>query len=464
MASTPRALSKRIVSDDALERLNAVGDTRSLSPEQASRILKKGLAHWDRKLRNHCAVELVERLHGGAASTLIPLRAAGRVYASCSSDRLLRNVDEKLVRYLRRAQKSSDATGELARGLLRAIAQTQETGAEETTVGKENEYVEDESEETTVGEEDESVDEESGGRDSGGPWEPLFDDIEPLGLVNERTQEFLFGVWCRSGDFHELYRVTTIPKRSGGERSIEEPAAALKIFQRKLLVEYLEKPALHDACHGFRKGFSIATNAKPHTGKPVVINLDMKDFFPTVSAARVYGLFRSLGFEDRALRFVTDACVFQGRIPQGAPTSPMIANLVCRRLDARLTGLAKKIGGAYTRYADDMTFSGGETIVRYIPVIKSIIEAEGFFVSLPKLRIHRQGRRQDVTGLTVNSKVSVPRAIRRRLRAAVHQFMENGKAEWKGHEIGMSELRGHINYVTSIQPEVGEKLRKRLKK
>jgi RNA-directed DNA polymerase len=443
VADSPRKLSKLIVSPNRDDRFRALEGTRFLSPEQATRVLKKGLLHWDRKFRNYCAKELAEHLHGGAASILIPLRAAGRLFASSSTSLLLTNEDEKLIRYLRLTFKRQDAVGELARGLYLLTSHGKPIVARK--------------------EESETSEDVPASESPDLTWEWVTSEIPPLGFVSNRIIPFLYGIWIRSGDFSELYRVTSIPKRSGGQRTIEEPAAALKIFQRKFLAEYLNKLSLHAACHGFRKGHSIATNASPHTNKEVVINLDIKDFFPTISSARVYGLFRSVGFEDQALRFVTDACVFRGHLPQGAPTSPMIANLVCRRLDARMAGLAKVMEGDYTRYADDMTFSGSEKIVKYIPLIKSIVEDEGFVVSMPKLRIFRQGSRQDVTGLTVNKMVSVPRAIRRRLRAAIHQFGGNGIAKWKGNEIGLPELLGHINYISSIQPDVGGKFRAELK-
>ena len=184
-----------------------------------------------------------------------------------------------------------------------------------------------------------------------------------------------------------------IPKKTGGTRRISAPMPRLKHAQRWILDNLLDKVALHDAAHGFRKQRSIVSNARPHVGADIVLNLDLKDFFPTLEYKRIRGAFRGLGYGEAAATIFAlltsepevDEVELDGqtfyvangarRLPQGAPTSPAITNIVCRRMDARLASAAAKLGFTYTRYADDLTFSGPRTAntgamldrVRFIP-------------------------------------------------------------------------------------------------
>jgi RNA-directed DNA polymerase len=225
----------------------------------------------------------------------------------------------------------------------------------------------------------------------------------------------------------------------------------------------IRKP-LHRSCHGFRRKKSIITNAKPHTGKNVLINIDLKDFFPSISGGRVYGIFTSLGFDNEVARFLTRITTYKNSLPQGAPTSPALANLVCRRLDSRLAGLSKRLKARYTRYADDMTFSGKENIITAIPLIRQIIKDEGFMVAEKKARIVRKGNRQEVTGLTVNKKVSIPRHLRRRIRAVIHRLSLNREITWKGKNLSLASLQGHISYLNAVHPELAQKYRSQFPK
>jgi hypothetical protein len=169
----------------------------------------------------------------------------------------------------------------------------------------------------------------------------------------------------------------TIPKRDGRERDICAPKKQLRWVQRQIHEQILKKVAAHDAAHGFIEGRSTVTNAALHRGAALVLKFDLTDFFPTIHFHRVMGLFASLGYYVGDTKFgsgddfkqvaptLARLCCYtpdprqwgNAVLPQGAPTSPAISNLVCRRLDARLTGLATRHGGVYTRYADDLAFS-----------------------------------------------------------------------------------------------------------
>lgn len=294
-----------------------------------------------------------------------------------------------------------------------------------------------------------------------------FENLAEILHMEESLLCQLYGQWERFDE--EFYQEFSIPKKNGGDRTIHAPVAFLKAIQRHIKENILDEHPLSGSAHGFVKGKSIVTNAKTHVGQRVVINLDLEDFFPSINEWRVHGLFRSLGYTPKEARLLTILTVYQQELPQGAPTSPGIANLICRKLDRRLLGLAKKAGAAYTRYADDMTFSGPESIIGILPVVKNIIKEEGFVIAQEKLRIQRRGRRQEVTGLTVNERTSIPRNIRKRLRAAVHHMKCDGYAEWKGVPLTSYSLAGHLAFLNSVHPEQaasmkGELHRKRSRK
>jgi RNA-directed DNA polymerase len=247
-------------------------------------------------------------------------------------------------------------------------------------------------------------------------------------------------MWARGYDYARF----TIPKRRGGARTIQAPSDKLKALQRRILHRLLNPLPMHPAATGFARGRSIVDNARPHVGRGVVINLDLADFFPSITAEHVVTAFRGLGWNAEAATILSRICTHEGHLPQGAPTSPAISNLVCRRLDERLTKLVKRFDGHYTRYADDMTISlpglGHNKRLRCKPknippfkqprfpsrslitTIRSIIEEEGFAIQMKKkLRVQRPHQRQTATGLVVNRTIHLPRAIRRRIRAMQHR-------------------------------------------
>lgn len=275
------------------------------------------------------------------------------------------------------------------------------------------------------------------------------------------------------------YQRFLLPKKTGGYRQISAPMPRLKAAQYWILDNILAKVPVHDAAHGFAPGRSILTNAAPHAGRDVVVNLDMKDFFPTLSWRRVRGKFRGLGYSEGVATVLALVCTepdideveLDGqrlylrkgprRLPQGAPTSPALTNLICSRLDKRLSGLAAKLGFTYTRYADDMTFSAsGEAAGKVGTLLKAvgeIVTAEGFTVHPDKTRIMRKHRRQEVTGLVVNNGVGVPRDTLRRFRALIHQIEHTG-LEGKSWGTGGNVLTaalGFAHFVRMVDVEAG---------
>jgi RNA-directed DNA polymerase len=262
-----------------------------------------------------------------------------------------------------------------------------------------------------------------------------------------------------------------VAKAKGGTRRIAAPRAELRRVQRAILDQILARVPLHDACHGFVPGRSTVTNARPHRGAALVLKLDLKDFFPTVHFRRVAGVFRSLGYGAAVAstlaalttyrpKLAGGKVVWPGMLPQGAPTSPALANLACRRLDRRLAQLAAKVGAAYTRYADDLTLSFARTpelrIGRLLWWIEAICEQEGFIERPDKRRVLRANHQQRVTGLVVNAGVNVPRADRRRFRAILHNCAAHGVAsQARGRDDFTAYLAGYAAYVHMVDPALG---------
>ncbi len=244
------------------------------------------------------------------------------------------------------------------------------------------------------------------------------------------------------------YRTFTIPKRSGGERSISAPDARLKLLQKKvsnLLNDCLMEieGGFSSPAHGFKPTRSIFTNAAHHRGRRYVLNLDLEDFFPSIHFGRISGYLeksRHFGLDQKIARNLANLLCHNSSLPQGAPSSPVVSNLLARMLDVHLARLAKRYRLTYTRYADDLTFS---TNLRVFPeaVAKQTAEHEwelgddliaaikgcGFRINEKKTRMLYRTSRQEVTGLVVNDRISVPVEYRRWARAAVARLVKKGQ-------------------------------------
>lgn len=247
------------------------------------------------------------------------------------------------------------------------------------------------------------------------------------------------------------YNSFRVPKRSGGQRVINEPEEALKRVQRLVLRRLLKRLRPHAAAHGFERGRSIVTAALPHARRAVVLRMDVEDFFASTKAARVESYFRAVGWGAEAAALLARLCTHAGGLPQGAPTSPRLSNLVNFRLDARLSALARRSGAVYTRYADDMTFSFAaderEGIASVIRTTKKILGDEGYRLHTDrKLRVLRRHARQTVAGLVVNERVQLPRATRRWLRAVEHRASHWGEPTLTPAQLqGWRALRHMVN-------------------
>lgn len=267
------------------------------------------------------------------------------------------------------------------------------------------------------------------------------------------------------------YVIFKIPKARGGEREICAPRAGLKAIQRKILDLYLAKIPVHEACHGFVRGRSVVTNARPHERAALVLKTDIADFFPSIHFHRVQGLFELLGASRQNARKLAALTTYRPRLadgrvawpgvlPQGAPTSPAIANLVCRRLDARLAGLARRMEAHYTRYADDLTLSFArepDDLGRVFWWVNAILQQEGFVENTEKRRLLRPSTRQQVTGVVVNEGARLPRDERRAFRALLANCERHGVAsQARGRADFADYLLGYAAYARMVQPALGE--------
>jgi RNA-directed DNA polymerase len=231
------------------------------------------------------------------------------------------------------------------------------------------------------------------------------------------------------------YRIFEIRKASGGTRQIARPPAAISMFQRRLLRLMTAVSTPKPASHGFTVGRNVRTNAMEHVSATLLLNCDLKDFFHSVHFGRVRGIFlhRPFSFPYGVASILAHLCCHHGKLPQGAPTSPLITNLVCRGLDRDLARLARTRGCAYTRYADDITFStvassfdrriGTVTGRRTVELGSSLLETvrkHDFAINGAKTRVRRSSDRQLVTGVVVNVKPNLPRTFIRRIRTLLH--------------------------------------------
>ncbi|QMI06131.1 reverse transcriptase family protein [Citrobacter sp. RHB25-C09] len=314
---------------------------------------------------------------------------------------------------------------------------------------------------------------------------PLLADSQTLAtLMGITINELRFLCFQKDVSRINHYRRFSLLKKSGGERLISAPMPRLKRAQYWILENILNRVKLHDAAHGFVAGRSILTNALPHVGRAVVINLDMENFFPTVSYRRVKGLFRQLGYGEQIATELallttepeTEQVVLDGEnwfvqqgerfLPQGAPSSPAISNIICRRLDSRLHAMAHKLGFAYTRYADDMTFSCADNrgnVQQLLWRCKQIVQDEGFRVHPQKTRVMRKPQQQQVTGIVVNEKPSLDRKTLKRFRALLFQIAKDGMEgkRWGPGEL-MASIEGYANFVALVAPGKGIPLQKQV--
>lgn len=259
-------------------------------------------------------------------------------------------------------------------------------------------------------------------------------------------------------DMSKHYTIVKIKKPGGATRTVRAPKRRLKAIQRKINSEILFKHIPGPCAHGFVTGRSIMTNAANHVRKTMVAKYDIKHFFDSIRLKQVVWVFMKFGYSSEASLVLARLCCAEGRVRQGFPTSPSLSNAVCERLDRRMSGLAVKFGCTYTRYADDMTFSGGEEFARNIArlnyFVEEIVGDEGFRLNDEKTCMTRRGWCQVVTGLAVNDKVNIPRAKRREWRAMIFNFFSKGTKPTREYGEPVKKPEQHVKGVMAYAVQV----------
>lgn len=300
------------------------------------------------------------------------------------------------------------------------------------------------------------------------------------------SRELTWLCYHRGAAQTDHYHRFQIPKKRGGMRNVSAPKTKLRRAQRFVWEQILAKMPVHQAAAAFVPGTSTVQNAMRHAAKAIVIRVDLKDFFPSISFRRVKHFFQSAGYNEGCATVFALLCTESPRVslaldgqtkhvalgervlPQGACTSPALSNLICRRLDARLTGLCIKRGLTYSRYADDLVFSGDDArcdIAALLGLVGKVVEDENLVVNAEKTLVMRANHRQAVTGLVVNAQSAAsPRVSRddlRRFRAFLHGFETLGR-ERASEKLGQDALfyaRGYLAYIHMSDPQRASKLR-----
>ncbi len=292
---------------------------------------------------------------------------------------------------------------------------------------------------------------------------PDFDSLEELSYLLRVSKYLLFNIIKDSSRYYIHFN---IEKKNGGNRAIDAPLTTLKGIQKWILRRVLDPVGIYlpDNATGFRYGYSIIDNAEAHMGNKFVLCLDIKDFFPSITLKRVFLLFRYLGYSNKAAFMLSKLCTRNGVLPQGAPTSPAISNLVVKIMDKRIDRYCKTRGLSYSRYADDMSISGNniKLICKARIGVGKIVNDEEFKINSEKTRIMGPGMRKLVTGLIVHDdKVSVGRRKYRTIRSMIYHYnkLENDTDDKKMMRM---KIYGYLSFIKPINRRYYVKLISRL--
>lgn len=287
----------------------------------------------------------------------------------------------------------------------------------------------------------------------------IFDSVHLALYLNLPHQSLKKIIYNRNSKYLEK----EIKSKSGKRRRVYIPKSNLKDIQYWILHAILYNAKINDCAKGFKLGSSIKNNAEPHVGKEYVLNLDLKNFFATIKEDNIKSVFISLGYNKDVSNCLAKLCSYRSMLPQGAPSSPYLSNLASNTLDQKILKVIVERNISYTRYADDLTFSSNEKLESLIPVIKTLLQSEGFKLNDSKTRIRNKNQRQLVTGLVVNEKVNIQRKYIRNLRTEIFYCKKYGvSGHMKRKGINKSNYKLHLYgkalYIKMIDRERGEKI------
>ncbi len=287
---------------------------------------------------------------------------------------------------------------------------------------------------------------------------PSFSDVETLAEVTRLTEKLIY--FLSKEDAEGRYKKFYIPKKDGSFREINAPCMSLKMVQKWIFQNILYKVRVSPYSFGFiknNKGCPLVRCAERHRNNLYILKIDLKDFYPSISREKIYIQFLELGYNTYASNLLTNLCTLEKRLPQGAVTSPFLANLVCYRLDTRIAGYCNKRDITYTRYADDLTFSSdNRDMVRNLySMIKKIVEDEGFIINQKKTQFLSPKVHKKIVGVTVNDGVlKASKLLKRNVRAMIHYQVITG--DYSCNE----QIRGYIAFINSIEENYRRKIKK----
>lgn len=281
-----------------------------------------------------------------------------------------------------------------------------------------------------------------------------FKDLEKILRLSGKLVYFL------TSDSSQKYETYYIPKKDNTQREINAPILALKIVQKWILNNILYKIKVSPYSYGFYKdglGSPLVRCAKKHKENLFILKIDIKDFFPSISRKRIYRLFSDIGYNSEVSNLLTNICVYDDKLPQGAVTSPYLANLVCKNLDTRIATYCNKRDIVYTRYADDLTFSSDnrDLLKNIYGVICKILRTEGFDINNKKTIFMTPKNHKKILGITVNnSLIKAPKDLKRKVRSMIHISMATGN-----YTLNL-QIIGYISYINSIETDYTERIKK----
>lgn len=268
------------------------------------------------------------------------------------------------------------------------------------------------------------------------------------------TEEYVFAACNQPKSF---YRTFFIPKRNGKKRKIDEPLPSLKEIQNWIYQEILCNVKISSYAKAYVKGKSIKDNARFHKRQKKVLSMDIKDFFPSIGFKQILNVFRNIGYRENVAVLLANLCCLNNSLPQGAPTSPILSNIIACKLDNKIVDYIGKEKIRYTRYADDLTFSGDFNEGDIIKNVERIANRLGFKINEEKTRVRKRNQRQEVTGIVVNEKMQLSRKIRKQIRSDMYYIQKYGVESHLEH-IGeargnyLYHMMGLISYAAFINP------------
>lgn len=251
---------------------------------------------------------------------------------------------------------------------------------------------------------------------------PVIFDWYHLCYVLNRNPEMLGRIVYSTKKF---YRTFAIPKKRGGKRDISTPYPSLAVIQTWIKENILDKIETHNNCYSYVKGRSILDNANVHVSNKCHYKLDLENFFSNIKINRIISIFTYCGYSYKVSYYLARICTLDESLPQGAITSPQLSNIVCKRLDARISRFAKNKLLSYTRYADDITLSGASLKDSSRRFIKHIIRSEGFIINKKKEILLTDNNKKIITGISIGSgKATVQRNYKRELKSDVYKYLK----------------------------------------